>query len=710
MLSADAFARYCRLRGYETLYICGTDEYGTATETKARQEGITPRELCDQYYAIHKDVYGWFGISCDHFGRTSTPAHTEIVQGVFNALHARRLITQRSTRQLYSESMQLFLADRYVTGTCPNCGYEKARGDQCESCGKLLDPTDLKNPKSVLDGSTPVLKSTTHLYINLPRLLPTIERWMVESGASERWALNATRMAGAWLRSGLQERAITRDLSWGIPVPLKDFERKVFYVWFDAPLGYISITASYTKEWRRWWQRPDEVALYQFMGKDNIPFHAIICPASLLGTGEKWTLPHSISSSEYLNWEGSQFSKSSGIGVFGTDAIESGIPADMWRFYMFYNRPERSDYNFVWKDFYQRINIELIGNIANLFSRLTGFVHRFYGGVLPTPTDLEIGAHTSDEPPNEASTPVFNAEDAETQIQRVIQEYTECFEKTEIRAAIRRACALSDMGNKLFQKHEPWKSASSPATRQLVSVLAQLARNLAIMLSPFLPDTAARAAHQLGIQEALHWKMLEWPPPTGAIAKPQILLKRLEEEQIDALRMRYGPSAPRGAPLSPAQRFDATVRLVAARITEVTAHPSADRLYVEAIDDGSGVDRQIVSGLVRHYTPEELQGRTVVIVDNLKPATLRGVESQGMLLAASDDEGTLEVLTVEAAPGTPIALHASRQLANPKTLTIDDFVATPIVVQEHAVLVDGQPLLCQGKPLTVANIATGTVE
>src|SRR5208282_3472002 len=339
VLSADVFARYCRLAGCETLYICGTDEYGTATETRALEEGITPRELCDRYHAIHRDIYTWFGISFDKFGRTSTERQTEITQSIFLDLDSRGFIKSRTIEQLYCDHDDRFLADRFVRGTCPFCGYGGARGDQCENCGKLLDPTDLKDPICSTCGATPRPKSTTHLYIDLPAIRPSLESWMKKASVEGFWANNAIQMTQAWIRDGLKERAITRDLKWGIPVPKAGFEDKVFYVWFDAPIGYISITACAGDEmgfdWKYWWQRPEDVELYQFIGKDNIPFHTVIFPSSLLGSGKKWTMLHHMSSSEYLNYESGKFSKSQGVGVFGTDAVESGIPADVWRFYIF---------------------------------------------------------------------------------------------------------------------------------------------------------------------------------------------------------------------------------------------------------------------------------------------------------------------------------------------------------------------------------------
>ena len=392
VLSADVFARFCRSRGYETLYICGTDEYGTASETRALQEGVTPQELCDRYHKIHEEIYKWFNIDFSYFGRTSTPLQTEIVQHIFKKVDENGYIIEKETEQLYCPDCNRFLADRFVLGTCPHCGYDGARGDQCDKCGTLLDPTELINPKCSVCGATPVLRKTKHLYLDLPKALPLLEKWMEKASVEGFWAKNAIQITNSWIRDGLQQRCITRDLKWGIPVPKKGFEDKVFYVWFDAPIGYISITANATKDWEYWWRDPENTELFQFIGKDNIPFHTVIFPSSLLATGEKWTMLFHMSSTEYLNYEGGKFSKSKGIGIFGNDVQETGIPADVWRFYMFYNRPESSDFTFTWKDFQEKLNKELIGNLSNLVNRTLTFVKRFYNSDLgegPIDEDLQ---------------------------------------------------------------------------------------------------------------------------------------------------------------------------------------------------------------------------------------------------------------------------------------------------------------------------------
>ncbi|KAF5843267.1 methionyl-tRNA synthetase [Dunaliella salina] len=329
VLSADCYARYCRSRGYNTIYICGTDEYGTATETKALEEGLSCGELCDKYYAIHKAAYDWFDIKFDRFGRTPSRWQTQICQSVFQQLEAQGYMQEQTMEQLYSEALGKFLADRYVTGVCPKCRYEDARGDQCDGCGALLNPTELINPKCKMTGTTPVKRETKHLFLDLPRLSPALQEYITKTSQLGGWTSNCVQVTNAWMRDGLKPRCITRDLKWGTPVPRPGYEDKVFYVWFDAPIGYVSITAGYTEEWEKWWKNPKEVELTQFMGKDNVPFHTVIFPATQLGTGDPWTMMSNISVTEYLNYEGGKFSKSRGTGVFGTDAEKTGIPIEV---------------------------------------------------------------------------------------------------------------------------------------------------------------------------------------------------------------------------------------------------------------------------------------------------------------------------------------------------------------------------------------------
>jgi methionyl-tRNA synthetase len=700
VLSADVYARYCRLQGYDTLYVCGTDEYGTATETKALEEGITPRELCDRYYKVHAEVYEWFNIAFDSFGRTSTPKHTEITQGIFLGLDSNGYIKEKTEEQTYCENCDRFLADRYVRGTCPHCGYAEARGDQCESCGKLLDPTDLVEPRCGVCGTTPVVRETSHLYIDLPAIRPRLEEWMDRTSQEGAWARNAVQMTQAWIRDGLHERAITRDLKWGIPVPKKGYQNKVFYVWFDAPIGYISITANLTDDWQQWWTNPEEVKLVQFIGKDNIPFHTVIFPCSLIGSGESWTLLERMSSTEYLNYESGKFSKSQGVGVFGTDAVESGIPADVWRFYLFYNRPEKADSQFTWKDFQERANGELIGNLANLVNRTLTFLHRFFEGRV-----AQDGAGAAEGGAAGEASAAFWREVGQAE-----KEILDALERIDLRDALRRILALSSIGNKRFQDEEPWKRIKEDRekTAGLLRDLVYLIRDLAVLIHPYLPDTAAKMHSFLGTEGA-DYGDLGVLSGIETVRAPELLFRKLEDEEIANFKMKFSGGQAMAQASENVQKFLSRVDLRVARITEVEKHPKADKLYIETVDLG-GETRQIVSGLVPYYRAEQLQGRNILLVANLKSARLRGVESQGMLLAAKEGE-TVEVLFADhAQPGDSVGFAGLQGPAEVKQeIDIEEFFSIPIQVKDAQVLIDDLPLECAGNAITTERVKTGKV-
>jgi methionyl-tRNA synthetase len=699
VLSADVFARFCRLRGYETLYVCGTDEYGTATETKALEEGITPKELCDRYYAVHNDIYSWFHISFDRFGRTSTQAQTDVTQDIFLKLDAAGYIKEKTTEQLFCGSCGRFLADRYVRGTCPHCGYEDARGDQCESCGKLLDPVDLVSPACGTCGALPETRSTKHLYIDLPAILPKLDAWMERRSVEGFWARNAVQMTKSWIRDGLHERCITRDLKWGIPVPKEGFEKKVFYVWFDAPIGYISITVNHTAEWEKWWKNPEEVELFQFIGKDNIPFHTVIFPSSLLGSGDNWTTLYHMSSTEYLNYESGKFSKSKGVGVFGSDAKDTGISADVWRFYIYYNRPEKADAVFTWDDMQVKVNSELIGNFANLVNRTLTFAHRFYNGSVP---EGRIDAALWET------------------IRESEKKITGFLERAELKDALKEILTLSSMGNKVFQDGEPWRTRNEEpeAAADLLCNLTYLVKDLSILLSPYIPETSAKVMNFLQLED-VSWKDLGKTEGLGRIGEPAILFQRLEDDHIAALREQFAGTQQerkekKDKENSVEQLFTEKVDLRAAKITDIRRHPDADTLYIETLDAGEEEERQIVSGLVPHYGEEELLGKTIILVANLKPAKLRGVKSQGMLLAAEQGEGEaekVEVLFVDAEPGTPVLLEGQEPKPSSEytKLKIDHFFEIPLTVADNTVFVGENPLVCGGKPVRTRTISRGKV-
>lgn len=723
VLSADVFARFCRSRGYETLYVCGTDEYGTATETRAAKEGVSPRELCDHYHAIHEAIYKWFNIDFDYFGRTSTPKQTEIVQSIFKAVDQAGYITEKETEQLYCPQCRRFLADRFVEGTCPHCGSTDARGDQCDACQTLLEPTELINPRCGVCGTTPVIKKTKHLYLDLPKVLPLLENWLKVAAVDGFWAKNAVQVTKSWIRDGLKERCITRDLKWGIPVPKEGYEDKVFYVWFDAPIGYISISANYTDNWRDWWHKPEDVELFQFIGKDNIPFHTVIFPSTQLATGEKWTMLHHMSSTEYLNYEGGKFSKSKGIGIFGNDVQETGIPADVWRFYMFYNRPETADFTFTWKDFQEKVNGELIGNLSNLVNRTLTFVKRFFDG------NLGVG------PIDEALL---------AQIKEKEAEITNLLERAEERDAFREIFALSSIGNKAFQDSEPWKLRTSDPekAKSILRTLVGLIRDLGIMIQPYMPTASETLLSFLGCTGQT-WSSLADYSEDITVGDIGLLFTKLEDVRIEELKIRYSGSqqereekkmeenskeakkeaakaalqAAKAAEenKSIAEKFADKVKLTVSKIVKVERHPNGDILYILGLDTGEEEERTIVSSIVPYYKEDELLGHNIVLVNNLKPANFRGVKSRGMLLAASDPEAeehtTCEVLFADD-------IHAGTNLvpegfANPAEMCYvkpDHFFEMPLYTENGTLKVDGHALVSpEGKTVSAKKYLNGNV-
>ncbi|CAH8535167.1 unnamed protein product [Schistosoma intercalatum] len=451
-LSASVFALYCDLAGYNVLSICGTDEYGTATEAKAVSENMTPRQICDKFHKLHCDIYKWFQIEFDYFGRTTTDQHTEIVQELFKRLWDKGFITEDSVEQLYCEKCPKFLADRFVEGVCPLCKYDDARGDQCDKCGRLMNAVELIEPRCKICCQRPVVRSSRHLFLDLPKIEGKLSTFVEQriNDSSCIWTSNACTISNSWLRDGLKPRCITRDLHWGVPVPLEAYKDKVFYVWFDAPIGYISITANYTKHWKEWWQPSDdnEIELFQFMAKDNVPFHAIVFPSCLLAADAGYTLVKHLLSTEYMNYENTKFSKSRGVGVFGDDVMKSGVISDVWRFYLLYRRPESQDSAFIWDDFMLVNNSELLNNLGNFVNRSLSFVSRFFNSIIPSITKLE---------------PV----DTEflARINKLFATYMRNMELCHLRDAIRNVLTISRLGNGYFQANQPWVAVKKPETK-----------------------------------------------------------------------------------------------------------------------------------------------------------------------------------------------------------------------------------------------------
>lgn len=692
VLSADVYARICRALGEETLYICATDEYGTATENKAREEGVTPREVCDKYHTIHKKVYEYFNISFDYFGRTSSPEHSEITKEIYRELDESGMIEEKESEQTYCEHDNMFLADRYVEGVCPFCAYEEARGDQCDSCGKLLQPTELKEPKCKVCGNPPVRRMTKHLYIDLPKVEDRLGAFRDNAAEKSLWTNNANSVTKGWLENGLMARPITRDLKWGVSVPREGYEEKVFYVWFDAPIGYISATSSLLPDtWKEWWQSPETTELYQFMAKDNIPFHTVVFPATLMGTGRNWTLLHHINSTEYLNYENTKFSKSRNIGVFGTDVIESDVDVDLWRFYLLYNRPEKSDSNFCWDTFLEDINNSFIDNIGNLLNRVLVFFDRHFDGEIQDVVLSEKQLAFLEEIAKEG--------------QNIVQQ----LEAVKLREGLKNILAIGKLGNRFFQEEEPWATIKTDpeVTRASLTVLIYLVRDLGIMLSAYMPNTGKRILDMLGGHEVDLKVLGDWKSMKGMkLSKPEILFKKLAPKLIEEYKTKFsGEQEDISDPLDAWKK----IQLKVGEIKSVELHPSAERLYVEKIDCGEEEARTIVSGIVKYYAPEELVGKKVLVVANLAAADLRGVRSEGMLLAA-EKRKKLEVITLDDVPvGTPITLDGVDAEGDFETISIDEFFECEISVADSFVQVDGKNLLVNGNPVKTEKVVNGKV-
>ncbi|RWS29485.1 Methionine--tRNA ligase: cytoplasmic-like protein [Leptotrombidium deliense] len=526
-LSADVFARYCRLRNYNVIYICGTDEYGTATETKAIQLGVTPQQICDKYHKIHADVYEWFNISFDKFGRTTTEQQTKIAQDIFWKVYNNGYCLEESVEQQFCEKCDRFLADRLVEGTCPLCNYDDARGDQCDKCGKLLDPMDLKNPRCKTCSNTPIVKSSKHLFLDLPKLQPQLEEWFEKN--CDSWTQTARVIAKAWLKEGLKPRCITRDLKWGTPVPLEGYSDKVFYVWFDAPIGYLSISANYTEDWEKWWKNPSDVELYQFMAKDNVPFHSIIFPATELATKEKYTIVNHVIAVEYLNYEDTKFSKSRSVGVFGDQAKDTKIASDIWRFYLLYIRPESQDSSFNWSDFAGKNNSELLNNFGNFVNRALKFLKEQFNGTIPK-IDL-------------------NDDDKQylVLINREIRSYIELLEKVKLRDAIRHILNISRLGNQYIQSCKPWvlikgSDAEKCRSGSVMAFSANIAALLSVLLLPYTPDTCNNLQNQLNIcQTTLDIEGLRQYLKEGHKLGTNVtpLFQSLDQKQIEEFKQRF---------------------------------------------------------------------------------------------------------------------------------------------------------------------------
>lgn len=650
VLSADVYARFARLRDYNAIYVCGTDEYGTATETKAIEMNMTPQAICDKYHAIHKQIYAWFNISFDYFGRTTTPQQTSIAQHIFNRCDENGYLVSDTLDQLFCEKDDRFLADRFVHGTCPICAYEDARGDQCDKCGNLLNAVELINPYCHICKTPPIKRTSKHLFLDLSRLQQDpLTPWIEKQQVHGAWTSNAVAVTKAWLEGGLKPRCITRDLRWGTPVPKAGYEGKVFYVWFDAPIGYISITANYTNEWKQWWYNPDNVQLYQFMGKDNTQFHSIIFPSSLMATKENWTLLYHINTTEYLNYESMKFSKSRGTGVFGDDAIDTNIDSDIWRYYMLINRPESADTIFLWEDFQAKNNSDLCNNVGNFVQRLLAFIASKYQSVVP-----EYKTNNTDDNKSNNNNNIFTDSDKLlfTECTTFIQQYIDEFEAVQIKSALVTAMKLSSRANKYLQDTAPWELYKKDKNRCaiVVNIAVNLCYYIALLLEPFMPVITTKLCKQLNYlilsgdlagDKNIHIFTLNHIQPGHIIGTPTPLFRRIEDAEIIQHRERFGEKAENKIKIG--AEFE--LNIIFTEIIQCDEHPEKTHLFIMKLNCGENQpNRTIIASLKPTYLSESLIGKRVPILINIKYPKIGGIISEGQLLIARKDRPSLIVI------------------------------------------------------------------
>ncbi|AIF69027.1 methionyl-tRNA synthetase [Palaeococcus pacificus DY20341] len=653
-LPADIFVRYLRLKGDDVIFICGTDEHGTPITFRALKENRSPREIVDYYHEHIKTTFERAKISFDYFGRTELPVHYRVSQEFFLKALENGHLVKKIEKQAYCEHDKMFLPDRYVIGTCPYCGAEEQRGDQCEVCGHPLTPEKLVNPRCNICGGSITFKDSAHYYIKMQDFQTRLKEW-IEKNA--HWKPNVRNTVLGWINEGLEERAITRDLAWGIPVPLEDedIKGKVLYVWFEAPIGYISITIEHFKrlgkeeEWKKYWiSGDDETKIIHFIGKDNIPFHAIFWPAFLMAHGGDWILPYDIPANEYLNLEGKKFSTSRNWAIWVHEFLDE-FPADYLRYYLTAIMPETRDADFSFKDFKAKINEELVNVLGNFVHRALTFANRYFDGKVPEAGELD-----------ELDKQAFE------EIEKAFNEVGELISKYRFKDALKRVMALAAFGNRYFDYKQPWKTSKTDRVRTAttIHVSLQIVKALGALTEPFIPDASEKIWHLLNLEEVKKW---EFTPlsPGHKVRKAEILFRKVEDEQIKAYLEKYLPvllekyfpqevkakkkEEPKKKKSKEKEKAEVTemgyikfedfvkVDLRVGKIISVEDHPNADKLYLLKVDLGDEV-RQLVAGLKKYYKPEELLNRYVVVVANLEPKKLRGVESQGMLLAADDGE------------------------------------------------------------------------
>ncbi|MEZ4738305.1 MAG: methionine--tRNA ligase [Flavobacteriales bacterium] len=656
-LPADLYVRGLRLRKKEVLFVCGSDEHGAAITIRALKEGTTPRAIVDLYHGMMQKAFADFGIEFDIYHRTSSELHKETSQAFFLELEKNGAFTRKEEQQYYDEQAGQFLADRYIMGTCPNCANPDAYGDQCEKCGSALSPKDLKDPRSALSGATPVLKATSHWYLPMERSQQWVETWINQGllGGTQQhdpneWKPQVLGQCNSWLKDGLRPRAMTRDLDWGVPVPLPDAEGKVLYVWLDAPIGYISATKQWAKdkgvEWEKWW-KADDTRLVQFIGKDNIVFHCIIFPILLKEHGG-FVLPQNVPANEFLNLEGRKISTSRNWAVWLHEYLERWPDRqDELRYTLATIIPEFKDSEFTWKDFQDKNNNELVAILGNFVQRVFVLCDKFYAGKVPEP---EAGAEVD---------VVLWAE-----LSAIPDKVAGEMDRFRFRDALASAMQAARVGNRYLTDTEPWKlqKTDDARTRSVLYNCLRICGLLSVVLDPFLPHTTAKMRAMLGLTD-LNWDdalRADLIKPGMPLDKPQHLFKPIDDEAIAAEVGRLQASLPKEDPavvgIAPTKaniNFDdfAKLDLRVGTIASAEAVTKADKLLKLAVDIGEVAPRVVLSGIAQHFKPDELVGQQVVLVANLEPRKMRGIESQGMVLMAEDAQGKLRfVRPTEAMP------------------------------------------------------------
>jgi len=635
-IPSDIFTRYLRAKGVEVISVCGSDEHGVPITIKARQENTTPQAVVDKYNAIIKDSFERFGIAFDIYSRTTSKVHYETASEFFRKLYDKGVFIEKSTEQYYDEEVGQFLADRYIMGTCPHCGNDRAYGDQCEKCGTSLSPTDLKDPRSMLSGSKPVMKETKHWFLPLDRFQPDLEKWILEE--HKEWKPNVYGQCKSWLDQGLQPRAVSRDLDWGVPVPVDGATGKVLYVWFDAPIGYISATKELTPNWEKYWKDP-ETRLIHFIGKDNIVFHCIIFPAMLKAEGS-YILPDNVPANEFLNLEGDKISTSRNWAVWLHEYLEE-FPnkQDVLRYVLTANMPETKDNDFTWKDFQTRNNSELVAILGNFVNRAMVLTQKYFDSKVPAIADIED----------------FDRETL-AEIPRLKQAIEQNLDEFRFREALKEAMNLARLGNKYLADTEPWKVYKTNPQRvaTILNISMQITANLGVLLEPFLPFTAEKIRAMVNLK-GKDWNLAGGDNlllPGHQLNEPTLLFEKIEDDVIERQleKLQKAKEANEKAnikvtPLKDSVTYDefSKMDIRIAKVLEAERVPKTQKLLKLKID--TGVDtRTIVSGIAEFFTPEQMVGKQVVVLANLEPRTIRGIESHGMILMAEDVDGKLQLV------------------------------------------------------------------